>query len=186
MIPYGLRRYRVPDQKPRNFDSSAYTSELHDRNLELLAQTLEMHGRGGNRTPWLTNSIGVIAVRNKGPKWDLSSVYIADDRMSYRTGLHFARQDVTVHEERGFRGRTRVYPTLERTIQLFTSSDAAWCMSYPTINKDPVAASDMIEDALTAPHELEVATADRINEIFPQRHFALRHWVGVRATASVS
>jgi hypothetical protein len=184
MIPYRLRRYRAPDQEPRKFDSSAYTSYLHNQNLKLLAKTLEMHGQDSNRTPWLTTGIGVIAVRNTGPKWDFSSVYIADDKMSYRTGLHFARHDVTVHEDKGFKGRTRIYPTAQRTIQLFTTSDAAWSMSYPTINEDPVAASDMIEEMLTAPHELEIASPESINDIFPHRHFALRYWVGVKATAA--
>lgn len=184
MIPYGLRRYRAPGQTPRKFDSSAYTSGMHERNLTLLANALAMHGHGASRTPWLTTDIGVVAVRKIGPKWDFSSVYTADDGMSYGTGLHFARQDVTVHEEKGFKGRTRIYPTFERTVSLLTSS-AARFMSYPTINAHPAAASDMLDEMLWAPHELEVATADRMDEIFPHRHFALRHWVGVKATKAV-
>lgn len=179
--PYKFRPYYEPGAEKGEFDDSAYTTELHDQNLDLLERTMETHAAGTERTPWLTSGTGVVRVAHDGEVFDFASVQLADDRMQFRQGLHFTRQDVTVHYEKGLRARTRTYPTLKRMVQLFTTSDAAWSMSYPTLGHNPKGASEHVQEQLSSPHELEPATAESLTDIFPLRAVALKYWVGVRA-----
>jgi hypothetical protein len=180
MIPFGFRSYYPPGSEAGRFDESTYTNELHSRNIALLEQTVEAHAEDSESTPWLSSGTGVTRVGHPGEAFDFSSVYSGDDGMQFRQGLHFVRQDVTIHPEKGLRARTRVYPTFGRMVQLFTTSDAAWSMSYPTFNYNPKAASRHIEEWLASTHDLEPATAKGLKEIFPLRPLALKYWVGVR------
>lgn len=181
--PHGLRPYYQPGGEPGKFDESTYTVQLHERNIALMERVLALHAYEGDETPWLTTGTGVARVERSGEEpeeFGLTSVYLADDRMDFRQGLHFVRQDIQVHTERGLKARTRTYPTLKRIVSLFTSSDAAWSMMYPTLNHNPKAASDHLAERLASPHDLEPATPEGLKEIFPLRPAALRYWVGVR------
>jgi hypothetical protein len=187
--PYGLRPYYKPGRESGAFDESAYTEQLHASNIGLLERALETHADGGDETPWLTTGTGVVMVErsgDEGDEFEFASVYLADDRMDFRQGMHFVRQDIQVHAERGLKARTRTYPTLRRMINLFTSSDAAWSMMYPTLNHNPKAASDHIAERLASPHDLETATPEGLKEIFPLRPMALKYWVGVRLESRTS
>ncbi len=178
--PYRFRPYYELGGEQGKYDESAYTEELHERNLKLLERTMDVHADGGEKTPWLTSGIGVVAVERSDEEFDFTSVCLADDRGDFAQRLHFLRQDVTVHPERGLKARTRTYPTLRRMAGLFTSSDAAWALMYPTLTHDPEQASAHMKEWLEATHELEPATAQGLKEIFPLRPTALKHWVGVR------
>lgn len=179
--PYRFKPYYEPGAEQGEFDSSAYAERLHSRNLELLERTIEVHADEAGRTPWLTTGLGVVAVERSWDKFDFTSVSLADDKGHFAYGLHFLRQDVTIHPEKGLKARTRVYPTLRRVISLFTSADAAWALMYPTIDSDPEEASKRLREQLMAPHELESVTAESLKELFPLRPVALKYWVGVRA-----
>jgi hypothetical protein len=179
-IPYSLRQYQEPGSREGFWDISGYEEESHEQNLSLLGRVLEVHGGDADRTPWLTSGIGILAVKHTRDRFDYRSVYLADDRMSYRQGLHYVRQEISVHTKKGLKARTKIYPTISKLIANFTSSDAAWAMSYPVFRRNPEAASEHLEEWLTAPHELGVVTKDKLEDIFPLRHFALRHWVHVK------
>ena len=178
--PYGVREYHKPGVDQGFWDGSGYEPELHEKNIALLENTLAVHGDENDETPWLTSGVGVVAVKHGSKKYDFTSVNLADDGMSYRQGLHFVRQDVRVHPDKGVKARTRIYPTVSKTIANFTTSDAAWALSYPTLNRDPQAISEHLAEWLVAPYELAAATPENLHDTFPLRHFALRHWVGVK------
>lgn len=178
--PYGVREYHRPGVNAGFWDGSGYDEEAHAKNISILEDTLDIQGNETDRTPWLTSGIGVVAVRHGRKRYDFTSVNLADDYMSYRQGLHFVRQDIRVHPHKGIKARTRIYPTISKTIANFTTSDAAWAMSYPVLARNPQAASDHLEEWLIAPHELAPATPESLHDIFPLRHFALKHWVGVK------
>lgn len=178
--PYFVREYHGPGVGAGVLDRSSYDEEAHSHNISLLETALKIHAHESDRTPWLTSGIGVLALKQGSKKFDFTSVNLADDHMSYRQGLHFVRQDITVHPNKGIKARTRIYPTISKTIANFTSSDAAWAMSYPVLGRNPEAASAHLQEWLAAPHELAPATAENLQEIFPMRHLALKHWVGVK------
>jgi hypothetical protein len=182
--PYRFRSYYEPGGERGRFDESEYTEELHAQNLALLERTMEVHADGGERTPWLTSGIGVVAVERSDEEFDFSSVSLADDKGHFGQGLHFLRQDVTVHPKKGLKARTRMYPTLRRIKRTFTDPTAAspaQAFMYPTISHNPGRASEHLQELLEATHELEPATTRGLKEIFPLRPMALRYWVGVRA-----
>lgn len=180
LYPSRLRSYRAPDSASTFWDQSEYSSEDHEQNIDALRNTLDVHAGESNRTPWLTTGIGVVSVKYAAPNFRYTSVSLADDRMAYRQGLHFVRHDIDLHETKGIKARTRIYPTLSKTFANFTTSDAAWAMSYPVLSRHPEAVSREIQETLLSPHELEPATTQSIKETFPDRNFALRHWVGVK------
>lgn len=178
--PYGVREYHRPGVGEGFWDGSGYDEETHAKNITILEKTLEIQGNDSDRTTWLTSGIGVVAVKHTNNKYDFTSVNLADDHMSNRQGLHFVRQDVRVHPTKGIKARTRIYPTISKTIANFTTSDAAWNMSYPVLARNPQAASNHLEEWLIAPDELAPVTPESLQDIFPLRHFALKHWVGVK------
>jgi len=179
-MPYALRHYHRPGSPQTFFDHSGYSQESHSRNLNLLATMLDIHGNESGRTGWLSNGAGILAVKHSGLKFKFRSVQYMDDSMQYRQGVHYVQDFVTVHEKRGLKAKTKVYPTLGKLAANFTSSDAVWVMSYPSLREDPEGASAHLAEWLQAPHDLEPIDNAGIKKMFPERHAALRHWVRVK------
>lgn len=187
--PHEATELEIEQLEEFNHDYS-YTPQMHNENLSVLRRTANIHlPPKANRTPWLSNGIGAVALEKQDGGYKYSSVCIADDGMDesqgpfgrgYAHGRHFVRQDISVDESRGIKSKTRTYPTLRRFIGLLTSSDAAWSMMYPTFDDHPGWSSKHIKEWLTPPEDLEVITPEMFNSMFPGRHFTLRYLIGVK------
>lgn len=176
-------RYIRPGSTGRKYDSSQYGGAQHAANLELLNRSADVLG-ADERKKWFTTGLGTVMLAKSGATFDFASVYAADDDGRHRVGVHFVKHQIRVHEDKGIKARTLIYPTIGRVVSIYTSSDAAWVMDYPTLNRDPELMSEHLAESLTAPHELAPLTAESLEKIFPVREFALKHWVGVKPASA--
>jgi hypothetical protein len=158
-----------------------YTPEIHHATYDVTKDAYDEFKTSENITPWLTTPEGLIRIKghSQWPQLKTRVVSAADDQMRWRVGKHFVRHDVDLYQE-AMKARTRIYPSIGRMIGIFTSSDPAWMMDYPTVKEFPVDAANILHDGLSNLDEVHIADKSIYDKLSPQGRFILRYWVGVR------